>query len=146
MSNADDLRARASRYRDENPPRRQGGPPKESGTRIGTIKRSDSEELRINWQEFEGKPFVSLRMWTRANDGTWWPDPKRGLSFRLRELGDVGEALASAMDMASEYRKSRSACGPDPGPHERSRKPYDPAHLPDRGQGEQPTEFDEFNA
>jgi hypothetical protein len=143
MSDADDLRARSSRYRKDNPPRRQGGPPQESGKRIGTVKRSENEEIHINWSEFEGKPFVSVPLWTRANDGTWWPDPQRGLSFRLRELADVGEALAACMDLADEYHRNRPARGPGPGSHDRSRKPYDAGSLPDQGQ--EPTQFDEFN-
>ena len=86
MSDANDLRERARKLREELPPRRSATPPAENGRRIGTIERSADEQIRVNWSEFEGKPFVSLRLWKRGDDGGWWPDGKRGMSVRIREL------------------------------------------------------------
>ena len=86
MSDANELRERARKLREELPPRRSATPPAESGRRIGTIERSADEQIRVNWSEFEGKPFVSLRLWKRGDDGGWWPDGKRGMSVRIREL------------------------------------------------------------
>ena len=60
MSEASDLRERARKLREELPPRRTATPPAENGRRIGTIERSADEQIRVNWSEFEGKPFVSL--------------------------------------------------------------------------------------
>ena len=83
-------------------------PPLETGERNRTIVRTDDEELRINWALYEGNPYVSLRMWTRDRSGRWWPDSKRGLSIRLRELEDVADAIAAAQDLAAEHRDRRT--------------------------------------
>jgi hypothetical protein len=63
MSGPDDLRSRAQHLRDRIPQRRATGPPAENGPRLATIERSDTEQIRINWSEYEGKPFLSIRMW-----------------------------------------------------------------------------------
>ena len=98
---ADDLRDRAQNLRRSMPPRASAAPPPENGRRLGTINRSESEEIRINWSEFEGHPFLSIRMWKRYDDGTWWPD-KRGIAIRVRELPDLVVAMAEAIDLAQD--------------------------------------------
>ena len=79
--------------------------PAENGRRIGTIERSADEQIRVNWSEFEGKPFVSLRLWRRGDDGGWWPDGKRGMSVRIRELPDLAAAIAEALDLAEANQR-----------------------------------------
>jgi hypothetical protein len=79
-------------------------PPGETGRRISTIPRGDNEELRISWDEFNSHPYLSLRLWTRDRQGRWWPDARRGLSIRLRELEDVRTALDAAVVLVEEYR------------------------------------------
>jgi hypothetical protein len=97
-----DLRNRAGHLRRRLPPRRSTGPPQENGQRLATIDRSETEQIRINWSEYEGKPFFSIRMWKRGDDGQFWPDPKRGISIRVRELPDLAEGIAQALDLADE--------------------------------------------
>ena len=99
MNDANDLRDRAERLRQQLPEWRTATPPAENGKRIGTIDRSDSEQIRVNWSEFEGKPFISIRMWKRSLDGSWWPD-KRGIAIRVRELPGLAAAIAEALDIA----------------------------------------------
>jgi hypothetical protein len=79
-------------------------PPTETGQRIATLDRGPDEQVRINWSEYESHPYISLRMWTRDRRGRWWPDSKRGLSIRIRELGQVAAAIAAAIDHAEEIR------------------------------------------
>jgi len=79
-------------------------PPTETGIRLAMFHRGPDEQLRINWSEFEGSPYVSFRMWTRDRRGTWWPDPRRGLSVRVRELRQVAEAIETARGLAEEFR------------------------------------------
>ena len=101
MTDSNDLRDRAERFRQQLPERRSATPPTENGRRIGTIERSADEQIRVNWSEFEGKPFVSLRLWKRElDDGGWWPDGKRGMSVRIREFPDLAAAIAEALDLA----------------------------------------------
>ena len=71
--------------------------PIEEGERLATFARSDSEEIRVTWSAFKGKPFLSVRMWTRSTNGQWWPDGKRGISVRRHELHAFAEALAGAV-------------------------------------------------
>jgi hypothetical protein len=133
-----DLRRRAAALRQRLPPRRQSAPPPENGRRLATIARSPDEELRVAWCEYEGRPYLSLRQWNRDQQGQWWPDSKRGITVRLRELADVADAIAEALDLASEYQRSRP---PEEG---KGRRGYDPATLPPATHQEQ-REFDEFN-
>jgi hypothetical protein len=142
MSNADDLRNRGERFRHQLPARRTATPPTENGRRIGTIERSADEQIRVNWSEFEGKPFVSLRLWKRGDDGSWWPDGKRGMSVRIRELPDLAAAIAEALDLAEasqrQWREQQANRPPAPMP---GRRQIDPATLPPPS-----TEaFDEFS-
>src|SRR3954453_4510432 len=103
MASSDQLRNRAGSLRRQFPERRQATPPTETGRRIGTIARSADEEIRVAWCEYEGRPYVSVRMWNRdSNNGSWWPDPKKGMSIRLRELPGIAEAIAEAIDLAEE--------------------------------------------
>jgi len=142
MSDASDLRERARKLREELPPRRSATPPVENGRRIGTIERSADEQIRVNWSEYEGKPFLSIRMWKRGDDGQWWPDGKRGMSVRIRELPDLAAAIAEALDLAeANQRQWRESQANRPAPPMPGRR-MDPATLPPaNGQGE----FDEFS-
>ncbi len=114
---AEDLRDRANRLRQAMPPRAPATPPRENGRRLGTINRSETEEIRINWSEFEGHPFFSIRMWKRYDDGTWWPD-KRGIAIRVRELPDLVVAISEAIELASEvaddWQRKRAVPGRQP--------------------------------
>jgi hypothetical protein len=107
MSTAQDLRDRAGQLRQQLPPRRSATPPQENGRRIGTIERSDGEEIRINWCEYEGKPYVSIRLWKRNDQGQWWPDGKRGMSWRIRELPDLAVAVAELLDLAEAQQRQQ---------------------------------------
>ncbi len=129
MSNANDLRDRAERLREQLPPRQSATPPAENGRRIGTIERSASEEIRVNWSEFEGKPFLSIRMWTQSDDGSWWPS-KKGIAIRVRELPGLAAAIAEALDIAeADVRQWRASQANRPAPPMPGRR-IDPATLP----------------
>lgn len=106
MSTASDLRDRADRLRQQMPPRRSATPPQENGRRIGTIERADGEEIRINWCEYEGKPYVSIRLWQRNDQGQWFPDSRRGMSWRIRELPDIAAAVAELLDLAEDLQRA----------------------------------------
>ena len=68
----------------------------------------------------------------RDEQGGWWPD-KRGIAIRVRELPDLAEALAAALDLAAEHQAPRpTSSGP------RRVKPVSPTSPPAGagGQGE----------
>jgi hypothetical protein len=160
---ADDLRVKAGRLRSQIPERRQAKPPEENGRRLATVSRGPDEELRVNWSFYENKPFLSLRIWTRDDHGQWWPDGKRGVAIRIRELPDIAEAIAESLDLAAEHQRGRQpaqrARGGAEAPsadrlHQRSQECSGGAHsgsrtwhqpeLPDARPGAA-GEFDEFS-
>jgi hypothetical protein len=129
---------------------------------LGAIRRAEDEELRVEWCWFEGHPFVSARLWVRGSRGKWFPDPKRGLSIRLREMAIIRDALAKADRLATAYHQGlqRGRNGPVDAPRQAARTPcqdepsrpsgegrlWDPSGLPviepsDPENGE----FDEFD-
>lgn len=96
---ANDLRSRIHRHPPELFTRRDKRPPPvDTGERLATIRRSDSEELRVSWAEYEGHHFLSLRMWTQDIDGDWWPDKTKGCTVRPRDLPAFAEGIAKALD------------------------------------------------
>lgn len=77
--------------------------PVERGERLATIARSDSEELRVTWDAYEGRPYLSLRFWTRGADGQWWPEKAKGLTVRRHELATFAEGVERALERAATW-------------------------------------------
>lgn len=104
----DDLRARAARLRDTLPGERpRAAPPEDTGQRLATLPRDERgqrAELRVSWAEYEGRPYLSLRVWTLDDGGAAWPS-KVGVTVRLRELPAVAEAIAEALDLAERHAR-----------------------------------------
>ena len=71
-------------------------PPEQTGTTLGAFKRNDNEELRASWSEYEGHPFLNLRVWSRDHQGQWWPVKGKGLNIKVRELRFLAEMLSKA--------------------------------------------------
>lgn len=69
-------------------------PPAESGERLAVFPRGEGSELRVTLAEFNGNPFISLRVWEQNQAGDWWPVKGKGCSVRLSEAGGLAEALA----------------------------------------------------
>ena len=122
MRNSDELRNRAEQVR-QSISRRcpDRPPPAENGRRIGTIERSADEQIRVNWSECEGHFYVNVRIWKCDRSGQWWPDGKRGLSVRIRELPSFAAAIADCLDLVEADRQRRQ-----------------------ENQAHEPGEFDEF--
>jgi len=102
-----DLRARAAELRAALPRPQTVKGPEERGRRLATLPRPPSGELRVTWDEYQGRPYLSLRLWNQDGNGTWWPDKDKGLTIRVHELPDTAEALALALDLAAEAVKAR---------------------------------------
>jgi hypothetical protein len=86
--------------------------------------------MRVTLSEYEGHPYVSLRLWERDPAGAWWPVRGKGCSVRLSEAGTLAGVL---FGVAS----GRPALGAPPRP-----APPGPRALPlplDKG-----GRFDEF--
>lgn len=139
-----------------NPPRTQA-PPADQGERLATFPRNGGEELRVTLSEYQGHPYVSLRVWAPGSDGQLWPT-KKGCSVRIRELADLVEALGRVEALldrrpASQERPHRTPTAPGgrahgPAPRRATASPrperrgFDAGSLPlDSSEG-----FDEFGS
>jgi hypothetical protein len=76
-----------------NPPRRPE-PPADNGERVATFDRGRGVELRVCLSEYEGYPYISLRVWERGPGGGFWPT-RKGCSVRLSEAPELAAALAA---------------------------------------------------
>jgi hypothetical protein len=137
--NSTELRGKAERLRSQIPARRQASPPTENGERLAVIARSETEEIRVNWSTYQDWPFLSIRFWKRDDQGQWWPDSKRGVAIRMRELPDIAGAIAEAMELAAQaiadYQAARAGG---------ERRIWRPGNQP-APQTEE-ADFDEFDA
>ena len=77
--------------------------PVENGKRLATLYRGHAEEMRVNWAEFNGHPFLNLRVWRCGLDGIWRPDRERGCSVKVRELASLSEAVQVALELATGH-------------------------------------------
>ena len=93
-----DLQAQADRLRQKTAPQQHGDrkAPEENGVRLATINRSEDEELRLAWSEYNGRHFLNIRVWNRRDNG-WWPDKTKGMTVRVRELPDFADGIAKAL-------------------------------------------------
>lgn len=99
-----DLRASADALRGAFAPGARREPPKETGKRLATIPRGDDAELRIVWDEYEGRPYVAIRLW--QGKGAMFPT-KTGCTVRVRELADFAEGVAAAIEEAKAWAAQR---------------------------------------
>ena len=70
--------------------------------RLATLPRGDNVAFHVEWSEFKGHRFVSLRVWNKATDGSWRPDVKRGCSIKRGEISAVIVALTKALELADD--------------------------------------------
>jgi Transcriptional Coactivator p15 (PC4) len=122
-------------------PPRQAAAPQESGQRVATFARHGGEELRVNLAEYQGHPYLSLRVWAPGTDGQLWPVRGKGLAVKLREVAGLAEVLARVAGRleASERRDDRQE-GPPPDPRGSARPPFEPTRAPSSNR----PGFDEF--
>jgi hypothetical protein len=85
-------------WRNPNHPRpddEQPSAPVETGRRLATFPRGQDQELRVALAEYQGRPYVSLRVWALdSRSGQWWPVKGKGCSVRIAEAGDLAEVLS----------------------------------------------------
>lgn len=117
--------------------------PQERGERLATFKRGDGQELRVTLAEYEGHPFISLRLWERDQAGTWWPIRGKGCSVRMSEAAELAEALVAVASGTGRSDPPRTDARPPVRVRGRGdRQPWDASKL---APATRPTEgFDEF--
>jgi hypothetical protein len=115
MTTAAELRQQARDFRARNPDPPRASPPQEQGRRLATFERSDDNaEIRLAWTDYQGSPYLSIRVWARGQDGRMWPQKGRGFSVRVRELPILADAVAEALTLADQHMANRPRAGGDP--------------------------------
>lgn len=84
------------------------------------------EQLRVDLCSYDGKPYVSIRLWSQGNTPNEWFPSKKGLSVRMGELDDVMAALMDAGSLETAQGRPPTA------PPEHSRDKADPKPRPKR--------------
>jgi len=93
--------------------------PEDRGVRLATLDRSGREgpetELRVSLSEYQSHKFLSLRVWIKnAQTGHFYPDPKRGISVRLREAEAVADAIREGLRLADDQGEAAPSKGGGP--------------------------------
>lgn len=117
-----------------NPPR-PPEPPADDGQPLAAIPRGDGrDELRVSLKEFQDRPYVSIRLWSRDDRGQFWPQKGKGVSVRLAEVGQVIDALQAAVQAAGELdrRRQRQGGGADRPEFVDKGRPQRPPWDPDK--------------
>jgi hypothetical protein len=79
-------------------------PPADDAERLATFPRGDGRELRISMAEYQGHPYISLRVWMTGQDGQMWPVKGKGCSVRLREVPELLAALGGLVRVRPEKK------------------------------------------
>ena len=90
-------------------------PPVETGQRLATLDRGPDEEIRINWSSLQRKPVPEHPALVAGSEDRPLVAgfEKRGLSIRIRELGQLAAAVDMAIDRAEEIRAAWTTLPPD---------------------------------
>ena len=63
-------------------------------TMLGTIVRSDREQLRIRKTLFKGKEYIDIRVFNKRDDGSFTPT-KKGVTLTKDTLGQFQEMFST---------------------------------------------------
>lgn len=103
------LRERAQEFKSQT---QASGGPEDEGVKLSTIRRGPLEELRFRLREYQGRSFLEIRLWTRREeDGDWWPS-KKGITFKPRELPELAEGMALALEELQKPSGKSDGNGP----------------------------------
>jgi len=68
---------------------------------MGIVKKSDKNEIRIAYQEYQGARAVHIRTWY-YHEGAREMRPGKGITFKLERLEAVLDALRDAENLLQE--------------------------------------------
>lgn len=98
------LTQKANQLRGALPKPGGGTAPQDSGIRLATFPRPEGE-LRFTWNTYEDRPYLRFQLWSKGEDGSFWPVKGAGLSIKIKELPDLAEGLQRALDLALQEAK-----------------------------------------
>lgn len=99
MGTMTDLRSKAAELRGMRPSSSQPAPDK--GEILARCTREDGTELLVAWREFDGHNYMDIRIW-RGD----WPIKGKGISIRLKEIADLAEGVAVAVDRTMDSQRA----------------------------------------
>lgn len=99
------LSEKANNLRNTLPKSGHGTAPQDTGTRLATFQRPEGE-LRFSWNTFDGRPYLRFQLWSKGEDGGFWPVKGQGFSIKVRELPDLADGIQQALDMALKEPQS----------------------------------------
>jgi hypothetical protein len=73
--------------------------PIDTSRRLATFSRGNGAELRVSLAWYENRPYVSQRVWTRGDDGQFWPSKGKGATIRVHEIATMIAALKQVEDL-----------------------------------------------
>ena len=82
-----------------------GKAPEDSGIRLATFPRPEGE-LRFTWNVYEGKPYLRFQLWSKGDDGSFWPVKGQGFTIKVKDLPDLAEGVQKALDRALKEAKT----------------------------------------
>ena len=84
------LTEKARKFRSTLPKSGGGKAPEDSGIRLATFPRPEGE-LRLSWNVYEDRPYLRLQLWSKSDDGSFWPVKGQGFTIRVKDLPDLAE-------------------------------------------------------
>ena len=76
-----------------------GKAPEDSGIRLATFPRPEGE-LRFTWNTYEDRPYLRFQLWSKGDNGSFWPVKGQGFTIKVKDLPDLAEGVQKALDMA----------------------------------------------
>lgn len=98
------LQQKAQELRSTLPKQTGGKAPEDSGMRLATFPRPEGE-LRFTWNVYEDRPYLRLQLWSKGEDGSFWPVKGQGFTIKVKEVPDLADGIQKALDMALSESK-----------------------------------------
>ena len=116
------LTQKAQELRSTLPKTGGGTAPQDTGIRLATFPRPEGE-LRLTWNVYEDRPYLRLQLWSKSDDGSFWPVKGQGFTIKVKDLPDLAEGVQKALDMAlKEAGKTSGGSAPNETRYARSQE------------------------
>ena len=100
------LTQKAQELRSALPKTGGGKAPEDTGIRLATFPRPEGE-LRLTWNVYEDRPYLRLQLWSKSDDGSFWPVKGQGFTIKVKDLPDLAGGVQKALDLALAETKKR---------------------------------------
>jgi len=117
------LTEKANELRSTLPKSGGGTAPHDTGIRLTTFPRSEGE-LRFTWNIYEDRPYLRFQLWSKSDDGSFWPVKDQGFTIKIRELPELAEGVQKALDMALRETPTAHHASPLPGGYTEANAPF----------------------